>query len=185
MKSMIIQLKTFMISTLLIMCTACMDNNNNIDPKNDSLPPGALGALPTVTFTLGGVEVEIEIASAPAEQTQGLMYRTAMPENHGMLFVNREARYLSFWMKNTRLPLSIAYIRDDLVIGNILKMKPQIGEYEPAERYHSKYKSLYALEMNQGWFEKHGVKAGDRIDLPLKDIEQIIARAAFDNTKQK
>jgi len=177
MKLKQIKLQAFLTLSLMIMFCACMDNNNNKTPK-DTLPPDALGALPTVTFELGGVEVDIEIANTPVEQAQGLMYRTTMPENHGMLFVNREPRYLSFWMKNTRLALSIAYIRDDLVIGNILKMKPQVGEYEPSERYHSKYKSLYALEMNQGWFEEHGVKAGDKINLPLEKIEQIITQSS-------
>jgi uncharacterized protein len=177
MKFKQIKLQAILTLSLMIMFFACMDNNNNKIQK-DTLPPDALGALQTVTFELGGVEVEIEIANTPVEQAQGLMYRTAMPENHGMLFVNREPRYLSFWMKNTRLALSIAYIRDDLVIGNILKMKPQVCEYEPSERYHSKYKSLYALEMNQGWFEKHGVKAGDKIALPLDKIDEIIIQSS-------
>ncbi|MGC9327485.1 MAG: DUF192 domain-containing protein [Candidatus Hinthialibacter sp.] len=136
-------------------------------------PPGALDPLQTVQFELGGVEVEIEVAITQAEQMQGLMFRESMPDNHGMLFVNKQPRFLSFWMKNTLIPLSIAFIREDLIISNIEKMKPQTGSFEPVERYYSRYKCLYALEMNEGWFERHGIEAGDKIDLPLEKIEQI------------
>ncbi|MBN2326093.1 MAG: DUF192 domain-containing protein [Candidatus Omnitrophica bacterium] len=155
---------------IIALAAGCSDDERN---SENSRPPGALGPLQTVEFELGGVTVEIEVAITQAEQMQGLMYRESMPENHGMLFVNEQPRYLSFWMKNTRIPLSIAFIRDDLVISNIENMKPQTGSFEPVERYHSRYKCLYALEINEGWFEQHGIKAGEKIDLPLEKIEQI------------
>lgn len=90
-----------------------------------------------------------------------------------MLFVYPQPQYMSFWMKNTRIPLSIAFIREDGVISNIEDMEPQKGPLVPSERYVSRQKSLYALEMNQGWFDKHGVKEGDQLELPGEEIERI------------
>ncbi len=155
--------------SLAFLWTGCSKENKT------ALPPEALGPLDTATFNLGSVSVEIEIAFTPQEQMQGLMFRKSMPENHGMLFVYRQPRFLDFWMKNTLIPLDIAFIREDGTIGNIEAMKPQQGKLEPEERYHSRYKSLYALEMNQGWFEKQGIRAGDKIDLPREEIERIVA----------
>lgn len=151
---------------------------NGTNGGENALPAGALGPLETVKFPLGGVEVEIEIAFYANEQEQGLMFRDSMPENHGMIFVYREPEYLNFWMKNTRIPLSIAFVREDLIIGNIEEMKAGPKQGDPSERYHSRYQSRYALEMNTGWFEKHGVKEGDRIALPLEAIERAIAQKA-------
>lgn len=155
--------------TLAFLGTGCSKKTET------TLPPEALGPLETVTFNLGNVVVEIEIAFTPQEQMQGLMFRESMPENHGMLFVYRQPRFLDFWMKNTWIPLDIAFIREDGIIGNIEAMKPQQGKMVPEERYHSRYKSLYALEMNQGWFAKQGIRAGDKIEFPREEIERIVA----------
>ena len=154
---------------LLIFYSACSENPN----PESNVPPGALGPLKTITLTMGGVEVETEVARTETEQQQGLMYRESMPENHGMLFVYPEPRYMFFWMKNTKIPLAIAFIREDGVVGNIEEMKPAAGPFDPLEHYASKYKSRFALEMNRGWFERHGVKEGDRIEIPLEAIQRL------------
>ena len=138
------------------------------------VPANALGALRTVECVIAKQIVTIEIAITPREQRQGLMYRESMPTDHGMLFVYREPQYMSFWMKNTKIPLSIAYIRDDGVIGNIEKMEPHRGPFDPVVSYRSKYKSLYALEMNQGWFEANGLKPGEPISLPYDEIQRMV-----------
>ena len=148
-------LKTILIGISLL--AVLMSNSCKKETK--SMEPDRLGPLKTIQMNLGGVTVEIEVAVTPREQMQGLMYRESMPENHGMLFVYNEPDYMSFWMKNTKIPLSIAYIREDGIIGNILDMKPYTGLFDPTEHYPSKYESLYALEMNQGWYAKHNVKA--------------------------
>ncbi|RJP21099.1 MAG: DUF192 domain-containing protein [Candidatus Omnitrophota bacterium] len=145
----------------------------SVSDGKEGMPEWALGQLPTIRMEIGGVAVEIEVAIFPREQQQGLMYRESMPENHGMLFVYDEPRYLSFWMKNTKIPLSIAFIRQDGVISNIEKMKPHTGPMNPTESYVSKYECVYALEMNEGWFERHGIKAGDVIHFPKEEIERI------------
>lgn len=153
------------LSGWLILQWAC--NSSKSTPKN------TLGPLRTITLQLGDAQAEIEVAIAPGEQEQGLMYRDSMPENHGMLFVYSQPEYLRFWMKNTKIPLSIAFIREDGIISNIEDMKPYTGPLEPVERYVSREKSLYALEMNQGWFARHGVHARDTIKIPTETIRQM------------
>ncbi len=155
----------------IIVCAMASIGCNKEEPART---PNRLPALETVKFELNGTPVEIEIAYTIAESTQGLMYRDSMPDDHGMLFVYSEPRFMGFWMKNTKIPLSIAFIRDDLIVSNIKDMKPHHGQFDPTERYESKYQCLYALEMNQGWFVKHGIKAGDKIELPLEKIQVII-----------
>ena len=119
------------------------------------------------TWKLGGVDVGIEVAETSAERQTGLMRRTNMPEDHGMLFVYPEPQLLSFWMKNTAIPLSIAFILEDTdgqhgTIVNVEDMQPYV---EMPETVSQKPVRL-ALEMNQGWFAKHGLKNGDSIALP-------------------
>jgi uncharacterized protein len=122
--------------------------------------------LPTVTIHAScgeEVRVRVEVADDPAEQAKGLMERTTLGENRGMLFVFPEERELSFWMKNTLIPLSIAYIDSEGRIVDILNMKP-LDDRPP--HYVSSEPAQYALEVNQGFFEKRGVKVGDRVELP-------------------
>ncbi|AOP34693.1 hypothetical protein A0128_13030 [Leptospira tipperaryensis] len=95
----------------------------------------------------------VEIVNTPRDRARGLMYRKSMGENEGMLFVFSEPDYLSFWMKNTWIPLSIAYFNRDKRITDIHDMKPN----QTKELYHSSEKALYALEVNQGWFAKRKI----------------------------
>jgi len=118
-------------------------------------------------WQLGGVDVEIEVAETMAERQNGLMRRTSMPEDHGMLFVYPEPQLLSFWMKNTAIPLSIAFILEDDdgqhgTIVNVEDMQPYV-EFPTTV---SQKPVRLALEMNQGWYKKHGLKNGDTIALP-------------------
>jgi uncharacterized membrane protein (UPF0127 family) len=121
--------------------------------------------LPTVTIhaSCGEVRVRVEVADDPAEQAKGLMYRKALGKNRGMLFIYPEERELSFWMKNTLIPLSIAFIDSERRIIDIQDMKPLDDE---PPHYVSAEPAQYALEVNQGFFKKRGVKVGDRVELP-------------------
>jgi uncharacterized protein len=122
--------------------------------------------LPTVTIDASGgkeVQVRVEIADGLFEQQRGLMHRTSLGEDRGMLFVYRREQPLSFWMKNTRIPLSIAYIDSKGRITDILDMKP-LDDKPP--HYVSSEPVQYALEVNQGFFDEHGVKVGARARLP-------------------
>ena len=122
--------------------------------------------LPTVTIDASSgekVEVRVEIADNASERARGLMHRTALAENRGMLFVFRREERLSFWMKDTLIPLSIAFMDSDGRIVDIQDMKP-LDDDPPS--YVSARPARYALEVNQGFFEEHGVEVGDRAELP-------------------
>jgi uncharacterized membrane protein (UPF0127 family) len=117
--------------------------------------------LPRIAMHAGMHNISAEVAQAPDERQIGLMYRRTMPANDGMLFVFEDAQLHCFWMKNTLLPLSIAFLADDGRIVNIEDMAPN------TEASHCpKQKIRYALEMNQGWFAKRGFKAGMKLDGP-------------------
>ncbi len=109
------------------------------------------------------VEVRVEVADDPFERTRGLMYRKALGEDRGMLFAFPREQPLSFWMKNTLIPLSIAYIDSEGLITDILDMKA-LDDKPP--HYVSSEPVQYALEVNQGFFEEQGVKVGDHAELP-------------------
>jgi len=110
-------------------------------------------------LTIEGKTIRVEVVFDDLSRRQGLMYRKALPWNEGMLFLFPKRSIQNFWMKNTELPLSIAFIDDDGTIRQIRDMKPK-----DLTSIESKDELRYALEMNQGWFAKEGVGVGDRID---------------------
>jgi uncharacterized membrane protein (UPF0127 family) len=123
--------------------------------------------VPTVTIDASGgeeVEVRVEIADDASERARGLMHRTALAENRGMLFVFPDEERLSFWMKNTLIPLSVAFMDSEGRIVDIQDMKP-LDDEPPS--YVSAEPARYALEVNQGFFEERGVEVGDRAELPV------------------
>ncbi|MFJ4289219.1 DUF192 domain-containing protein [Cupriavidus sp. NPDC089707] len=118
----------------------------------------AQAALPVVPLTAGMYAIQAEVAATPAAREQGLMYRKSMPVNGGMLFVFEQKAGHCFWMRNTELPLSIAFLADDGTIVNIEDMAPR------TESNHCPKAAIrYALEMNQGWFAQKGIRAGTKI----------------------
>jgi uncharacterized membrane protein (UPF0127 family) len=114
--------------------------------------------LPTTRLTAGFHLINAEVASTPEQRATGLMHRPTMPANDGMLFVFERAGQQCFWMKNTLLPLSIAFLEDDGTIVNIEEMKPQT-----LDSHCSAKPVRFALEMNQGWFSKRAIKPGAKI----------------------
>ena len=123
-------------------------------------------ALRTLVIDTSGrkqVEVRVEVADDVSEQAKGLMYRKALGEDRGMLFVYPDERELTYWMKDTLIPLSIAYIDSEERIVDIQDMKP-LDDRPP--HYESSEPAQYALEVNQGFFEENGVKEGDHAELP-------------------
>lgn len=125
------------------------------------LRPGAADPAAAAAFEriqVGPATLWVEMALTLEAQTQGLMHRDHLPWDEGMLFVYERPQHLSFWMKDTKIPLDIAFISVEGVILEILSMEPL------SERtYRSRAPALYALEVNRGWFRKNGVKVGDRI----------------------
>ena len=118
----------------------------------------------TITNSAGErVEVEVEIADDDAERQRGLMERTALAENAGMLFVFEREQPLSFWMRNTLIPLSVAYIGSEGRIVDIQDMQP-LDDVPP--HYVSAEPARYALEVNQGFFAERGVEVGNEVEFP-------------------
>ncbi len=114
--------------------------------------------LPSIRLNAGIHNIQAEVAQSPGERSIGLMFRTAMGANEGMLFAFEEPGQQCFWMKNTLLPLSVAFIGDDGGIVNIESMKPQTLDS------HCSVKPVrFVLEMNEGWFAKRGIKAGAKL----------------------
>jgi len=114
--------------------------------------------LPTVQLTAGMHVIQAEVAQAPEQQQTGMMMRREMGANEGMLFVNADAGVRCFWMRNTLLPLTIAFIADDGTIVNLADMQPQ------SDASHCSAKPVrFALEMRQGWFAKRGLTAGAKL----------------------
>jgi uncharacterized membrane protein (UPF0127 family) len=117
--------------------------------------------LRTISLTAGMHLIRAEVAQTPAQRSIGLMHRASMAANDGMLFAFEQPGTQCFWMKNTLLPLSIAFVADDGRIVNTADMQPQ-----SLESHCSAQPVRFALEMNQGWFAKRGLKAGSRLGGP-------------------
>ena len=120
--------------------------------------PAAAQPLPVVQLSAGMHLIRAEVAADFASRGQGLMYRTAMPSNAGMLFIFDEAARHCMWMRNTLIPLSVAFIDEHGGVINIEDMAPQTEDSHCAQR-----PALYALEMNRGWFAARSIKPGSRI----------------------
>lgn len=114
--------------------------------------------LPRVTLSAGMHLIQAQVASTPEQRATGLMHRKEMPVNEGMLFVFEQRAGQCFWMKNTLLPLTAAFVADDGTIVNLADMKPQT-----LDSHCSAEPVRYVLEMNQGWFAKRGIQAGAKL----------------------
>jgi uncharacterized membrane protein (UPF0127 family) len=115
--------------------------------------------LPRVKLTAGVNQIDAQVAQTIEQRMIGLMYRKEMPQHEGMLFVFEQPSRQCFWMKNTLLPLSAAFIDDDGTVVNVEDMKPQT-----LDSHCSAKPVRYVLEMNQGWFTKKGIKPGARLN---------------------
>ena len=114
--------------------------------------------LATTTLAIGTHKLTAEVATTPEQMTTGLMNRFSLKPDHGMLFVYGRPQPMSFWMHNTYIALSIAFISADGRILNIEDMQPQTDD-----THGSKGAALYALEMKKGWFAQRGIVAGDSV----------------------
>ena len=114
--------------------------------------------LPAIRLNAGIHNITAELARTPAQREIGLMLRPAMGTNEGMLFEFERPGQQCFWMKNTLIPLSIAFLADDGSIVNIDSMKPQTLDSHCSDK-----PVRFVLEMNEGWFAKRGIKPGTRL----------------------
>jgi uncharacterized membrane protein (UPF0127 family) len=114
--------------------------------------------LQRIVLSAGIHQIDTQVAQTPEQRQIGLMFRKEMPQQEGMLFVFPQPSKQCFWMKNTVLPLTAAFVADDGTIVNLADMKPQTTDS------HCSVKPVrYVLEMNQGWFAKKGIKAGFKL----------------------
>ena len=114
--------------------------------------------LPTVALQAGMHRIHAQVALTPDQRATGLMFRREMPQHEGMLFVSELPYQQCFWMRNTLIPLAIAFIADDGTLVNVVEMKPQT-----LDSHCSAQPVRYVLEMNQGWFAKKGIKPGMKL----------------------
>jgi uncharacterized membrane protein (UPF0127 family) len=136
---------------IFLLFTSCVNAENKPQPK--------LATKELVIATDGGaVTVSAEVAVTDSERAKGMMWRTRMDDGEGMLFVYDRDIQMSFWMKNTLLPLSIAFISSRGEILEIYDMEP-----EDTHSVKSMRSSRYALEVPQGWFDRAGIRPGDLI----------------------
>jgi hypothetical protein len=122
--------------------------------------------LPVLALRIGAAELRVEVASTPATRACGLSHRDQLDPERGMLFVFPEAAPRKFWMKDTRIPLSIAFLDVDRRVLNILAMTPMQTE----QRYPSTGDAHYALEVNEGWFEARGIADGSIAEFKLPRV---------------
>lgn len=124
------------------------------------VPRSAVLADPLLTYPLqiGEQHARVEIANTAETRRKGLMFRTRLADSSGMIFIFVNERPVSMWMKNTHIPLSVAFIDASGRIINIENMEP-----ETEETHSSNGPAKYALEMNRGWFDKHGITSGSRV----------------------
>jgi uncharacterized protein len=145
--SITMRLKSILAAALLATAASAAHAQGSPQPK-----------LPTAPLTVGIHVIQAELAVSPEQQATGMMWRTSMGTNEGMLFVNDDKGIRCFWMRNTLVPLTIAFLADDGTIVNLADMEPK------SERSHCSAAPVrFALEMNQGWFAKRGIKAGARL----------------------
>src|ERR1700724_1076074 len=139
----------------ILLCVGCQ-------PKaTENTPFG----LRIAELKISNKPVTAEIADTPQASENGLMFRDSLPEDHGMLFIFEQPKKASFWMKNTKIPLSIAFIDSAGKILEIKSMNPLDETVVPS----GSDQVAYALEVNQGWFARHAISSGSKIDgIPRK-----------------
>jgi uncharacterized membrane protein (UPF0127 family) len=133
------------------------------------LTMGACSADELYRLEIASVRLRVEVVDTIETRAQGLMFRESMPETHGMLFVFQDVAPRAFYMKNTSIPLSIAFIDERMVIREIYDMEPY-----SLETVRSRLPAKYALELNQGAFSRLGITTGDRL-LPSRALSRRIA----------
>ena len=113
----------------------------------------------SLSLNISGHSLDVEVAKDEENIKKGLMYRDKLSKDSGMLFIFPQPEEKSFWMKNTKIPLSIAYLDENGNILNIEDMSPN-----STEGVASRGKAKYAIEVNQGWFDSKGINPGDRVE---------------------
>lgn len=147
------------ICSILTLLLACGQSERPVETPRPPAPAATQNNCPRATLTIDADTAWVEVADSDPGRAQGLMFRPSLAPDSGMLFVFDEVALRRFWMKNTWIALSIAYIDSAGVITDILEMSPE----DTTTAYQSSAPVPYALEMNAGWFQAHGIRPGDTI----------------------
>lgn len=135
-----------------LFCVACQPVDAPVKP---------VGCQTYFPISVGGSELQLQLALKPEEQQKGLMYRESLDNGHGMLFLFDRPDKRGFWMRNTRIPLDIGYFDSS---GQLLEIHKLFPYDETAVNSRSR-EVLIAVETNQGWYDANGIQVGDRIDM--------------------
>lgn len=159
-------MKKLAVLTVVALLLAGCGGTETTGSTGGSTGASTISLKPLTINASGGetVKLRVEIADNDAERQRGLMERTALGEDRGMLFVFDAEATRSFWMKNTLIPLSVAYLDSEGQIIDIQDMQPLDETSHPSAE-----PAKYALEVNQGYYEEHGVEVGDIAELPVQD----------------
>jgi uncharacterized membrane protein (UPF0127 family) len=141
----------------LLFFAACQPDTRNTSGSNTA----AVGRETYFPIAIGGATLQLQLALTPAEQQRGLMFREALPEGHGMLFLFERPERRSFWMRNTQIPLDIGYFDSDGRLREVYKLFPFDENTVPS----ASHEILIAVETNRGWFQAHEVAPGATIDM--------------------
>lgn len=153
-------MKTFL-PALFFICIAIADSSKGQPLLAENCDNIKKEKFKTMKLKICDKILDVEVADSDWSRAIGLMCRDNMPESSGMIFVFSEERELSFWMKNTRIPLTIGYFDKNKTLIDTYDMKP----LDETKSYPSKKKSLYALETNLGWYKKNKVAPGCKFEL--------------------
>ncbi|MDX9826916.1 MAG: DUF192 domain-containing protein [Spirochaetia bacterium] len=145
-----------LLALIVLFAGACSGKSNQVGAVDKPNPK-----LPTAVLRSGNVSLEVELAKTEEQRNRGMMFRKSLDEGKGMLFVFESDQKMAFWMKNTSIPLSLAYIGSDGTIFQIIDLVPFSEDPQLSQR-----SIRYALEVPQGWFAKVGIQVGDRFDIP-------------------
>jgi uncharacterized membrane protein (UPF0127 family) len=164
------------IAAMVLSVVACFWGCNKPPATAQALnlwePTQAQPKLKTTRLWLGAEELETELALNEEQQQTGMMFRTNMAENAAMLFVFPWPHQTSFWMKNTIVPLSAAYIDPDGVVLEIHALKP----YDTNSVIATSSRIQFVLEVNQGWFDRHNVRTGAVVRSESGPLRSLVAR---------
>ena len=153
---------------LTLALAACSGGSGEAAATADLTTPSRLPVLWFTNSQTRSAALAVEVADDPLEQTCGLMWRTEMPDDQGMLFVFNYDYFGGFWNKNTLIPLSVAYVSGDGTIVDIVEMQAIRPGEEPTiqqPRQQMERPVRYVIEVNQGWFARHEVRPGDRVNV--------------------
>ena len=156
---MTLPVRAIVLLSMCLLLSCALPDAAATSAANGDVPAG----VDSVTFGQAKVKLAnqvytLEFAANDQQRARGLMYRTELCANCGMLFDFVQSRYVGMWMKNTNIPLDVAYIDPQGIIINIEQMQPHT-----LQAHHSDTAVRYAIEMNLGWFAQHKIEAGDSV----------------------